>query len=567
MNKSNFEMLGLSKMTLNAIQSKGFEEPTEIQTKIIPAILNTNSDLIGIAQTGTGKTAAFALPLIDILNENEKEIQALVLVPTRELAIQVSDEINSLRGSKNINSAPIYGGQSFETQLRRLRKGVDIIVGTPGRIIDHLNRGTINFESVSFVILDEADEMLNMGFIEDIENILEQTKKDKRTLLFSATMPDRILKLTKKYMKKSELIKTKNSGTTIDSTDQKYFEVRESDKFESLCRIIDTTSEFYGIVFCRTKTDVDYVSTKLIDRGYDAEGIHGDISQNIREKILRNFRSKKINILIATDVAARGLDIYDMTHVINYSLPQDPESYLHRIGRTGRAGKEGTAITFISPDEYRKLNFIKSITKTNIRKARIPKVDEVINFKKTKIINEINSLVEYGVGTNYLMLAKDLLIDNDPLMIISALLKYNFQDTLEEEKYAKVHDLFEKQKNAFEETSFGKRRHEKRSRDNYSEGRSRNSRREDDGRKRNPRREDEGKIRLFCALGKKDDFDLQSFLGYISKKTGIPKEKISGTQLSDAFSFFNVYPEDLDKVMKKLNGKKADRPLVEIAKK
>jgi len=394
-----------------------------------------------------------------------------------------------------------------------------------------------------------------MGFIEDIENILEQTNSNKRTFLFSATMPDRILKLTKKYMKKSELIKTKNSGTTIDLTEQKYFEVRESDKFESLCRIIDTTAEFYGIVFCRTKTDVDFVSGRLIDRGYDAEGIHGDISQNFREKTLKNFRIRKVNILVATDVAARGLDIYDLTHVINYSLPQDPESYLHRIGRTGRAGKEGTAITFISPDENRKLNFIKSITKTNIRKERIPKVDEVINFKKTKIVNEIKALIEYGVGTNYLILAEEMLVESDPHLIVAALLKYNFQDTLEEENYAKVHDLFEKQKYTESDSYSSKGRRDRKKKESFSEGRQRFS-----------RREDKGKIRLFCALGKKDDFNLQSFLEFLNEKTGIPKGRISGTQLSDAFSFFNVMPEDLDTVMKKLNKKKSARPLVEVAK-
>ncbi|PIS44563.1 MAG: RNA helicase, partial [Ignavibacteria bacterium CG08_land_8_20_14_0_20_37_9] len=344
-----FNGLGLSDEMLQAIKMKGFEEPTEIQSKIIPLILQSENDLIGQAQTGTGKTAAFALPIIDKLELKASHLQVLVLVPTRELAIQVAEEFNSLRGHKNIHVTPIYGGQSYDTQLRRLKKGVDVIVGTPGRVMDLLKRKIFSLGKLSFVVLDEADEMLNMGFIEDIEEILSGANPERRTFLFSATMPERISNLAKKYMKNREIVKAKHAGQTISLTDQVYFEVRESEKLEALCRIIDTTNEFYGIVFCRTKNDVDYITSKLHDRDYDSEGLHGDISQAQREKILNKFKKKKTNVLVATDVAARGLDIDDLTHVINFALPQDPEAYLHRIGRTGRAGKEGTAITFVSP--------------------------------------------------------------------------------------------------------------------------------------------------------------------------------------------------------------------------
>ncbi|MDF1612164.1 DEAD/DEAH box helicase [Stygiobacter electus] len=556
MKKNDFESLGLSDVMLQSVKEKGFEEPTEIQSRIIPLILENKVNLIGQAQTGTGKTAAFALPILDLLNEHQDFVQALVLVPTRELAIQVCDEFNSLKGSKKFHIVPIYGGQSYETQFRRLKKGVDIVVGTPGRIIDQLNKRSLVLSKVKFVVLDEADEMLNMGFIDDIEEILKSTNDERRTLLFSATMPPKILSLAKKYMHKNEIIKTKLSGKTTSLTDQKYFEVKESDKFDALCRIIDTTDEFYGLIFCRTKNDVDFVASKLLERGYDAEGLHGDISQTIREKILGKFRKRLVNILVATDVAARGLDIEDLTHVINYSLPQDPEAYLHRIGRTGRAGKEGTAVTFVTPEEFRKLNFIKNITQTNIRKERVPQIQEVIEFKKKKIINEVNELVEYGTGTNYLLLAKEMLRNHNPEEIVAALVKYNFQDELEEKSYAKIHDLFEHTKRFERENdSFGKRVSEKgRERDNYKKNRSEKSFSE------------KGKVRMFLALGKYDDLDVKGLLKMLKKETGIAPEKISGIQISDAFSFFNVSEKEADLVLKTLNKDKKSRPIVERAK-
>ncbi|KAF0153587.1 MAG: ATP-dependent RNA helicase DeaD [Ignavibacteria bacterium] len=610
MNRNNFESLGLSNDMLKSIKQKGFEEPTEIQSKIIPLILENKADLVGQAQTGTGKTAAFALPILEMLQPNAKKLQALILVPTRELAIQVSDEINSLRGSKNVHVAPIYGGQSYETQFRRLNKGVDIIVGTPGRIIDHLNRKSLIVDSVSFVVLDEADEMLNMGFIDDIEDILSRTNEHRRTLLFSATMPPRIMELAKRYMGKHEIVRTKKSGQTTDLTEQKYFEVKEADKFDSLCRIIDTTVEFYGLVFCRTKTDVDSVTSRLLDRGYDAEGLHGDISQNIREKILGKFRKKQVNILAATDVAARGLDIDELTHVINYSLPHDPESYLHRIGRTGRAGREGTAITFVTPEEFRKLKFIKTITQTEIRKERVPQIKEVIDFKKTKILNEVNSLIEYGTGANYIKLAEELLLHNRVEEVVAALLKYNFQNELEESSYARIQDLFDRSKEisyderkgkgdrrdrkregrgersekgqrferfgSFDRKDKGDRairsdRYEKSDRFDRKERKDRNDRDGDrrDWKERGGRSsgfEEKGKARMFLALGRKDELDEKGLLKMLKKKTGLDQEKFTGVRLSDAFSFFNVSNKDAEIVLSSLNKDKSKRPLVEKAK-
>jgi len=376
-----FKQLGLSEEVIEAISRKGFEEPTPIQTLTIPVMLRDDTNIIVQAQTGTGKTAAFGLPLIEMIEPKQRSVQAMIVTPTRELAIQVSEEINSLKGNTGIQVIPVYGGQSIDQQLRRLKKGVHIVVGTPGRVIDHLNRKTLNLRDIEYLILDEADEMLNMGFIEDVEEIMKHTNPRKRTLLFSATIPARIKTLAGKYMGSYEFITVEKQQPTVSLTEQIYYEVQSSDKFEALCRIIDIEEDFYGLVFCRTKNDVDEVTSHLIERGYDADFIHGDISQSQREKTLGRFKKKRINILIATDVAARGLDVNNMTHVINYSLPHDPESYVHRIGRTGRAGKEGTAITFITPNEYHKLMFIQRKAKTDIKKLKVPNVKDIYQCK------------------------------------------------------------------------------------------------------------------------------------------------------------------------------------------
>lgn len=557
---NGFLEFGFSEELLQAIKLKGFEEPTEIQRKIIPLILENKIDLIGQAQTGTGKTAAFALPIIEHLQAKAGHLQALVLVPTRELAIQVSEEFNSLRGHKNIHAAPIYGGQSYDTQFRHLKKGVDVIIGTPGRVLDHLNRKSFSIDKISFAVLDEADEMLNMGFIEDIEDILSRTPAERRTLLFSATMPERIMTLAKKYMGKREVIRTKKSGQIIELTDQIYYEVKESDKLDALCRIIDTTQEFFGLVFCRTKNDVDFVSSKLADRDYDVEGLHGDITQSIREKILNKFRNKKINVLIATDVAARGLDIEELTHVINYALPQDAESYLHRIGRTGRAGKEGTAITFITPEEHRKLMYIKNFTQTDIRKQRIPLVKEVISFKREKIVAELKSLIEINVSEEYMKIANDLLGNNNPEKIIAALIKNSYHNELEEKNYAEIRDLFESQKHNKDLRLTGDMQDKQRNKRQFE-------RRGDRFSGKNRFDADRGKARMFLALGKKDDLTPHALLDLLKKKAKVPGEKVTGIHINDSYSFFNVTPNEADVILDKLNSKdKKKRPLVERAK-
>jgi len=350
-NPEKFKKLGLTDKTLVALQKKGFEEPTSIQEKVIPLLLKGKKDIIGQAQTGTGKTAAFGLPIIENINPDKKNVKALILTPTRELAIQVAEELNSLKGNQSIKIIPVYGGQVITQQIRKLKSGVDIVVGTPGRVIDHIKRRTLKLRELSYLVLDEADEMLNMGFIEDVEEILESVGPDRRMLMFSATMPERIKKIAERFMGEYEHIKGKKEQLITGLTEQIYFEVHEQDKLEALTRIIDIEDEFYGLVFCRTKVIVSGLAGKLMDRGYDAEALHGDLTQPQREVILGRFRKRNITILVATDVAARGIDIINLSHVINYSLPQDPESYIHRIGRTGRAGSEVMAITFVTPSE------------------------------------------------------------------------------------------------------------------------------------------------------------------------------------------------------------------------
>jgi Superfamily II DNA and RNA helicases len=333
---TTFKQLGLTEKTLVALEKKGYKTPSPIQEKVIPLLLAGEENIIGQAATGTGKTAAFGLPLIEKLQGTHRP-QALILAPTRELANQVAEEIESFQTGKELRVLSIYGGQSYTIQISALKKGVDIIVGTPGRVIDHLDRGSLKLDSLEYFILDEADEMLNMGFIDDIETIFKKANPDKKVLLFSATMPKEILSVAKKYMRNYQLVSVKNDQMTTTQTSQIYFEVQEEDKLNALCRIIDVEPDFYGIVFCKTKLDVDFVTGKLMERGYQAHGLHGDILQKQRETILDQFKNRTAKILVATDVAARGIDVNDITHVINYALPQEIERYVHRVGRTGRA--------------------------------------------------------------------------------------------------------------------------------------------------------------------------------------------------------------------------------------
>ena len=437
MEQTTFASLGLVK-TLASIEKKGFEEPTPVQAKTIPLLLSGSCDVAAQAQTGTGKTAAFALPLIESLSPRAGHVQALILAPTRELALQVCDEFKSLAPDSGLSIAAVYGGQSMVEQLRRLDRGVDIVVGTPGRVMDHMRRGSLNLGKVSFLILDEADEMLDQGFIEDIEFVLKSVNPERRMLLFSATLSGRIMQVANTYMKNMQVVRTVSDEIATKLTDQIYIEVDESDRFEALCRVVDMAEDFYGLVFCRTKVDCDNVTHKLNSRGYGVDALHGDITQSQREKILGKMKGRVINILVATDVAARGIDISGLSHVINYSLPQNPEAYIHRIGRTGRAGSEGTAITFVSPYEYRKLNFIKRIAGTDIRREELPEIDDIIGAKKDRLKSQVETAIASQAHLAYLDDAKAVATTVSTLDALAAVLSIAFAEHFDTARYGKI---------------------------------------------------------------------------------------------------------------------------------
>ena len=519
---------------LASLHKKGFEEPTPIQAKTIPFLLQNKKDLIGKAQTGTGKTAAFGIPIIENIVPDSKKIQAIILAPTRELAIQVTEELSSFAEEQKTRIIAVYGGQPIERQIARLSRGVDIVVGTPGRILDHLERRTLNLSHVSYVVLDEADEMLNMGFIDDIESILKAAPKQRRTVLFSATMPHHIERLAKQYMGEYEVISVSSEQLNRDNVEQIYFEVSQADKFEALFRIIDVEESFYGMVFCRTKIDADEIAHKLANRGCRAEAIHGDLSQGQREKVLQKFRNRRITVLVATDVAARGIDVEDLTHVINYSLPQDPESYVHRIGRTGRAGKSGTAITLITPSEYRKLISIQRIANTKITKQKIPGVAEVIDSKKQRIKNTLSEIISAENFSDLEPIAEEILQENpDAKKALSALLKMAFKDELNESNYSEINDIGAYKKN----------------KDFYYDDRGMSGYRPIGDQDKRSYVDRKGTARLFIAKGKNDGMDPRKLVEFIQSKTSVDQRHIDDVKLFDSFSFFAVPFEDAEKIL------------------
>jgi len=407
---------------LQAVTEMGFEESTPIQAKAIPIAMK-GADLIGQAQTGTGKTAAFGIPLISKIPPEEDRIVALVMTPTRELAIQVADELGKLARYKGIRTLPIYGGQDIGRQIRALKKKPQIIIGTPGRLLDHINRKTIRLDDVKTVVLDEADEMLDMGFMEDITTILGLVPEERQTMLFSATMPPNIQKLAQQFLRNPEHVSVIPKNITAPSIEQTYIEVHEREKFEALSRLLDMESPDLAIVFGRTKRRVDELSEALQKRGYSADGLHGDLSQNQRDTVMRKFRDGSIDVLVATDVAARGLDVSGVTHVINFDLPQDPESYVHRIGRTGRAGKEGIAYTFVTPREIDHLHFIERVTRQRIARRPLPSLAEAIEGKQRVTAERLIEIIQQDDFVEYKGIAIQLLEQYDSVHLVAAAMK------------------------------------------------------------------------------------------------------------------------------------------------
>jgi ATP-dependent RNA helicase DeaD len=407
---------------MKALQDMGFEEPTPIQARTVPVIMAGN-DLIGQAQTGTGKTAAFGIPIIEKIDHRSRKVQALVLAPTRELAIQVAEEITKIGRHTVLRVVPIYGGQSYDRQIRALEHGAQVVIGTPGRVIDHIRRGTLNLGHVSLVVLDEADEMLDMGFIEDVEFILQQVPETRQTLLFSATVPDPIAQLARRYLKSPTHVSVNPERLTVPQIEQWYYEVREHEKVEALSRILDIEEADRTIVFCRTKRRVDELTEALQARGYSAEAIHGDLNQTQRTRVMKRFKDGGSEILVATDVAARGLDIENVTHVVNYDLPQDPEGYVHRIGRTGRAGRAGTAVTLMHPKEFRQLRMLERILRIRIARRPVPTVADVAEKQRDLLRARLADEVERGVLPEYREIALHLADEYDSVDIAAAALR------------------------------------------------------------------------------------------------------------------------------------------------
>jgi ATP-dependent RNA helicase DeaD len=497
----NFEHFNLSKETMKSVSEIGFEEPTPIQISAIPLILE-GRDIVGQAQTGTGKTAAFGIPIAEIFQKGKMPF-AIILEPTRELAVQVAQEMHKIGKHRKISVLPVYGGTSLERQIKTLQRGVNVIVGTPGRIIDHLNRKTLSLSEIKIVVLDEADEMLDMGFLEDIEKILKTIPSERQTLLFSATIPQPIMNIAKRYMRSPEKIRVNTKDVIIPQIKQIFYEVRFEDKINALSRLLDVEDPQLAIVFCHTKRDVDEVSAKLDEMGYNAGALHGDFTQAKRDEVMNKFKRGMLDLLVATDVAARGLDIKDVTHVINYSIPQNPDSYVHRIGRTGRAGKSGIAITFVTPREYKHLRLIEKTAMTTIDKKKLPTQADVIKAREKNIAREISEIIEENKHAGYIPAVKDLSMH------------YGVDDIAAAAIFSAYGEIREQAvKEHFEKT---------------------------------------GTARLFLTVGRKDNIQVADIVKSITAGANIPFHKIGKIDVFDKFTFVEVPQEISDKVIRSVN--------------
>jgi ATP-dependent RNA helicase DeaD len=503
MTSPDFKSLGLNEKTLALLEKKGFEEPTPIQAQAIPLLLADGGDLVARARTGTGKTAAFGLPLVERLAVPADHVRALVLVPTRELAIQVHTEISSLRHGASPRIVAVYGGQAIGLQLRSLERGADVVVGTPGRLLDMVQRGSLDLSRVEFLVLDEADEMLDMGFAEEIDALFDAVGPDRRVLMFSATMPEAVMRVARGRLRDFTTIEDHAETAPTELTEQIWLEVREQDKLEAFCRIADMEEDFYGLVFTRTRVDADRIGKALEERGYPVEILHGDFTQDHRDRVMARFRSGKARMLVATDVAARGIDVEGLTHVINWSLPQDSQAYVHRIGRTGRAGNEGTAITFVTPYEYRKLIRMKAGAAATIRKGSVPGVGAVMDARRARAIARVQSVAEdVGVeGSPWLTLADELLAGAEARSVLASALSIAFAGTLDPGRYGQISESLRDERSLVDQA---------------------------------------GQTRLFVSAGRRSGLDRRGLASMIRRVTGLPDRLIEGIQVFDAFSLVSV---------------------------
>ncbi|MGE5654746.1 MAG: DEAD/DEAH box helicase [Bacillota bacterium] len=503
-----FGELELNESICRAIAEMGFEEPSPIQARTIPILLQ-GRDLIGQAQTGTGKTAAFAIPLLERLDMQQPGVKALVLAPTRELAVQVAEEVNRIGKFMNVRTLAIYGGQAIDRQIRALRYGVDVVIGTPGRLIDHIRRKTLHLNQVSMLVLDEADEMLNMGFIEDIETILSEVPEERQTMLFSATMPDPIRRLADRYMRTPVTVSVAREHLTVPLTEQVFYETRPEDKLEALCRVIDTEDIQQAIIFCRTKKGADELASSLKARGYLVDALHGDLNQMQRDRVMRRFREEQIEIMVATDVAARGLDIEGVSHVINYDVPQDPESYVHRIGRTGRAGRSGVAITLITSREFGQLKEIERLVKVRIRRRPVPALAELSERQKEYFSKRLLEMISKPNLEPYIALMEDLSAEYDLLELAAGALRL----TVDKDFDADQSERRDTKQVSFENTGA-----------------------------------EAGFVRFFLNVGRLNAVRPQDIVRTIASQANIPGRAIGRINIFDRFSFVEV-PQDTAQVV------------------
>ena len=523
MNK--FEQLGLSESLQRAIIDLGFENPTEVQEKAIPLLLEQETDLVALAQTGTGKTAAFGFPLIQKIDANNRNTQALILSPTRELCLQITNEIKLYsKYEKGINVVAVYGGASISEQAREVKRGAQIIVATPGRMQDMINRGLVNITQINYCILDEADEMLNMGFYEDIVSILSTTPDEKNTWLFSATMPQEVARIAKKFMHEPEEITvgTKNSGSATVS--HEFYMVNARDRYEALKRLADANPDIFSVVFCRTKRDTQHVAEKLIEDGYNAAALHGDLSQAQRDSVMKSFRGRQIQMLVATDVAARGIDVDNITHVVNYQLPDEIETYNHRSGRTGRAGKLGTSIVIVTKSELRKISSIERIIKQKFEEKTIPSGIEICEIQLLHLANKIKETeVDHEID-NYLPAINEVLDGLTKEELIKKMVSVEFNRFIN---------------------------YYKKNRDLSSQNAGSDRRERDD---REPRENTSGATRFFVNIGSRDNFDWMQLKDFLRDTLELGREDVYKVDVKEGFSFFNTDSEHTDKVMDVLNG-------------
>ncbi len=547
-----FTETNLSPEILKAIGELGYESPTEIQKQTIPFISSDVRDLIALAQTGTGKTAAFSLPILDMVDDTSRKIQFLVLCPTRELCLQITKDIkNYSKYLPNIKTVAVYGGSSINDQIRSLREKPQIIVGTPGRVIDLINRKSLDFSNIHWLVLDEADEMLSMGFKDDLETIISETPETKQTFLFSATMSKEVERISKNYLTKPHRISVGSINEVKKNIKHEYYVVGYRQKKEALKRLIDNNPNQYSIIFCRTRMETQEVADFLMQNGYAADALHGDLSQAQRDTVMKKFRLKNIDILVATDVAARGLDVDSLTHVIHFSLPDDPEVFVHRSGRTGRAGKDGISIALIKPEESRKLKQIKSQSKIEIVEKIIPTGQEIIKAQVEGVFEKLFSEHE-----NYFEFDASLIPDLSNFTkeeLVGQLLQFQLRDMAL--YYENRNDIAEQKFNGRDDSERGSRRERSRDRDGRDRDRDRSSRDRGD---RKSRKKSENMVRFFFNLGKRDELkkvDVLDIINQSTKKSG-KKADIGDIEILEKCTFFEVEKSFKNEVVGNIDNKK-----------